>query len=941
MGLYCGRLISELWAEGNGSTPLPAAVGITLLSAVIGSLLLRKIPFAQSWPVTILLGYVIYPEAGWTAVITIAFFTVIVWWQVAQPKFNQKLTNKRPFLFLFLFSFSFLLLYLFTLAPDILPADSGEFQVVATNLGVAHPPGFTLYTMLAHLMTRLPVGPSPAYRVNLFSAISSTLTLAIVYTAVYTLTKKHLGSIIAVLALGTATTYWAQATTANIRSLTVLLTALMFILLLGYYETSKKLTGDSHSRIKADTYLILFAFTIGLAITHHASLIFISLIFVIFILIVDPGLLRSPGRWWRPFIAFLIALLPLLYLVFRASSGARGASPELATWPGFVEHVLALGFRGDFFSYIEPALLWERLKIMGNVLTFQFEPIILLGMLFGLLLLLRADWRLAFLIGGTFLIHTFITATYRAPQTVEYMMPAYISLALLLGYAAGKSPDLWKSLRFIRLRETLGYLLLAFLLITALLQMVRHFPSFQQLHLDTTARDYTQSLLLNAPENSVILADWHWVTPLWYLQEVEGLRQDVSIRFVYPEGEPYGQTWTRRIAEELADSHDVISTHFDAEAYRSLPIPEPLEEAFLFRQEPRFYLPENSMPLDTILGDRIQLVGYMLDGNSVPIANEVTVTLAWKPLTELDPDTRLFVHLVSQEGQIFAQQDLPANSQQGGITLTQFRLVPRLGAATGAYTLLAGAADQEVLLNETGEPRTFISSFTVTSQDHPYATANPLKRKIPGKDRQQLVGFDWDNTFTDQPRLYLHWRSGEDYQTKIVDKPLGSLPSYVGPWGVISNRWSCVLTPGKGYYVPFGKGIVWRGQPLTGERPFSPNQSIILSQHFLSSHPVLRDYTVSTRLIGYEDDDFHWAWWDLDDGIPAMGAIPTLKWINGSQIRSPHFLTVDPAAKPGQQIGGAVNLYDAFTGRTLPILDERITSNFNWVPLGTTSVAEP
>ena len=67
-----------------------------------------------------------------------------------------------------------------TLAPDVLAADSGELQVVAAQLGVAHPPGFPLYVLLAHLFTRLPIG-SPAYMVNLLSAVFGALTAVVVY----------------------------------------------------------------------------------------------------------------------------------------------------------------------------------------------------------------------------------------------------------------------------------------------------------------------------------------------------------------------------------------------------------------------------------------------------------------------------------------------------------------------------------------------------------------------------------------------------------------------------------------------------------------------------------------------------------------------------------------------------------------------------------------
>ena len=56
---------------------------------------------------------------------------------------------------------------------------------------------------------------------------------------------------------------------------------------------------------------------------------------------------------------------------------------------------------------------------------------------------------------------------------------------------------------------------------------------------------------------------------------------------MYPEGEPYGDTWARRIADGLNYGRPVVSTHFDAAAFAPLPVSEPLGEAFLFRQTPR------------------------------------------------------------------------------------------------------------------------------------------------------------------------------------------------------------------------------------------------------------------------------------------------------------------------------------------------------------------
>src|SRR4051812_33843653 len=63
-----------------------------------------------------------------------------------------------------------LLLYARTLASTVTLVDSGELIVAAHSLGVAHPPGFPLYVILAHLASLLPFG-NVAVRVNFVSAL--------------------------------------------------------------------------------------------------------------------------------------------------------------------------------------------------------------------------------------------------------------------------------------------------------------------------------------------------------------------------------------------------------------------------------------------------------------------------------------------------------------------------------------------------------------------------------------------------------------------------------------------------------------------------------------------------------------------------------------------------------------------------------------------------
>src|SRR5262249_32213283 len=70
-----------------------------------------------------------------------------------------------------------LVTYSWTLAPTVTLVDSGELIVSADGLGVAHPPGFPLWVMLAHLASLVPLG-NIAARINFSSSLFSALACA-------------------------------------------------------------------------------------------------------------------------------------------------------------------------------------------------------------------------------------------------------------------------------------------------------------------------------------------------------------------------------------------------------------------------------------------------------------------------------------------------------------------------------------------------------------------------------------------------------------------------------------------------------------------------------------------------------------------------------------------------------------------------------------------
>ena len=68
--------------------------------------------------------------------------------------------------------------YLLTMMPGPAFMDTGEFQTVTYVLGVAHPTGYPLYTILGKLFgTLFPLG-NWAFRMNLMSALSTAIAAA-------------------------------------------------------------------------------------------------------------------------------------------------------------------------------------------------------------------------------------------------------------------------------------------------------------------------------------------------------------------------------------------------------------------------------------------------------------------------------------------------------------------------------------------------------------------------------------------------------------------------------------------------------------------------------------------------------------------------------------------------------------------------------------------
>ncbi len=141
-----------------------------------------------------------------------------------------------------------LAVYLRTLAPSLPTGDSGELIVAAWLLGVAHPPGYPLFSLLGHGFTLLPFG-SVAYRVNLMSAVFGAATVGVIAVTIYRLVAatraqtwvRVVSAGVGALALAFSTALWRYSVVAEVFTLNSFLAALLICVLLEFERRPERM----------------------------------------------------------------------------------------------------------------------------------------------------------------------------------------------------------------------------------------------------------------------------------------------------------------------------------------------------------------------------------------------------------------------------------------------------------------------------------------------------------------------------------------------------------------------------------------------------------------------------------------------------------------------------------------------------------------------------
>ena len=627
---------------------------------------------------------------------------------------DRQMSDFAPAAFCALVSF---ILYVRTLAPGVLGGDSGEFQFAAWLGGFAHPTGYPLYLILGYLWSHLLPWQDPAWRMNLFSAAWAALAVGLMYLLAAQVLRgvspvsphRRWLAALAALIFAVTPTFWSQAVVAEVYSLHA-----VFVVgvLLGLVAWAERVTEGR----PANGMLMATALVYGLSLTHHRTMILLA-----------PGILLFMVVTWRRLLpttpcqtAFLdlgralpLVLLPLvlyLYIPLRAPSmpyvqviigPARVLYLYQADLAGFLRYVTGQAFAGEIRS--AGGALGQVLPALRAVPAEFTWPGVILSLI-GVLWLARRARPFLLLTSVSFMCCLVFNLFYGIGDIHVYFIPMYLILALWIAMGVAGLSEVLPATR-----------LPAYPLLALALPIYLLFAGYAQ-------ADQSQNRQLSAgwrallkdgiPQGAILISnDRDEMTPLWYFQDVEGQRLDLTGLFpLIGEG------------AEWSDVGQVVDVALSSRRPVLLVKPMPGLEV-KYRLEPagdrvRVLGPAARNPPEKVsgatFGDTVRLLGY--DMTPSPLAGtEATITLYWQVLRPFAEDYTTFVHLVDTQGAKIAQSDhMPGGVyypthlwKPGEVLVDAHRLALPADLVPGAYSIVTGlyTAAPETGLRHLGQPQ--------------------------------------------------------------------------------------------------------------------------------------------------------------------------------------------------------------------------------------------
>jgi transmembrane protein TMEM260 (protein O-mannosyltransferase) len=454
-----------------------------------------------------------------------------------------------------------LVIYLITLSPTTAFWDTSEYIAAAKVLGIPHPPGNPLFVILAHTFGLLPLAASYAERINLFAATTSAGAAGFWFLVA----ERWLRDIVrvrwarygaafgGVLVGATSWSVWNQSTVnEKVYTVSLLSIALVMWLVVRW--------GDDEPGPHRDRWLVLIAYVLALSSTNHLMGVLAVPALVVYVLWTDWRVVTRPTVIVGVLLAVLVGVsLNYIWLPMRAAQYPPINEGEPIGFfsqalkdvlnrvqygkPPLTDRQASFAAQlGNFWQYFT----WQFARDWGRLSGVATGVFAALG-LYGLGALWKSDRRAG--IAGIALLGTLSVALVfymnfkygfsqyldqaNLPREVRERDYFFIGSFSVFGafVACGLGAAMQGIVDGLRDRgsDTARWAAASAVLLLPLVPVVGNHTTASRAH-ETMARDFAYDMLNSVePYGVLITAGDNDTFPLWYAQEVEGIRPDVTL----------------------------------------------------------------------------------------------------------------------------------------------------------------------------------------------------------------------------------------------------------------------------------------------------------------------------------------------------------------------------------------------------------------------------
>lgn len=418
------------------------------------------------------------------------------------------------------------LIYFLTVCRTVPGGDSGELITVSYRLGVAHPPGYPLFSMLGHLFSYIPFG-SVAARVNFMSAVFQIGAGFMLFLLFRRWMRNIWVSWLVVGIFSFSPLVWRYAVVAEVFTLNNLFLSALFYIVFRFFEKPEK------------KWALWFAGVFGLACSHHHTILFFAVPIFSMVCFYHRKIVFETKTFLSALGLWVLGFLPYLYLPWASKPMYIFNWGAAHNWEGFKTHFLRSEYgtfqlasgQKDYSNFLFSIGKYAQ-DTLDQYLVIGVIPIVL-----ALFVILR-DWKKqskflkTLIVSAVFYLIVFhVLANMDLSNRLFYdiqsrfWMAPNIVASLLMGYGILYMIR-WASFR----RPQFPWAAtLAVLCVTGIgIQVAKHYH-LEDYSKNTVFEDVGRSMLDSLPENALLFMRGDiYVNVVRYLQDVEGYRTDVS-----------------------------------------------------------------------------------------------------------------------------------------------------------------------------------------------------------------------------------------------------------------------------------------------------------------------------------------------------------------------------------------------------------------------------